>query len=249
KPRIWIKDPDLNTLYNTLTTAVGQDLATFIIAYRQYGPAASTTTIGGRKTTTQSGSGAMPAASTTANAGPGQRLTRTTLNLRPTAGGGGGTQTQGQPTTISSLYDLVNSQVAIPNANRLVSTNYPSPLRDSGQLAQLLPLLLDKVSTTQNTDLTPRININTAPAPVLYALPGLQESDVQAILAHRPSLSSNEPPDPIFQTPAWLIAVASLSPTTVKNVEKYITTRSQVFSFQVLGYYESGGPTARLEPV
>src|SRR5262249_46466837 len=149
-------------------------------------------------------------------------------------GGGGGAQAQTKPSTISSIFDLINTQVSIPNANGQGSTNYPSPLNDSGQRAQLLPLLLDKVSTPQNTDLPPRINVNTAPAAVLYTIPGLQDADIQAILANRPSLSSTDAPDPTFQTIAWLITVANLSPTTVKNIEKYVTTRSQVYRFQVL---------------
>src|SRR5262249_2315039 len=32
-PRIWINDTDLNNLYNSLSEAVGQDLANYIIAY------------------------------------------------------------------------------------------------------------------------------------------------------------------------------------------------------------------------
>ena len=38
-PRIYVNDQDLNTLYENLNSAVGQDLANYIIAYRMYGPA------------------------------------------------------------------------------------------------------------------------------------------------------------------------------------------------------------------
>src|SRR5262245_22885330 len=40
-PRIFINDSDLQGLYTKLNTALGQDLANYILAYRQYGPASS----------------------------------------------------------------------------------------------------------------------------------------------------------------------------------------------------------------
>src|SRR5262249_10422864 len=39
--RIYVNDSDLNTLSQNLTSAVGQDLANYIIAYRLYGPAST----------------------------------------------------------------------------------------------------------------------------------------------------------------------------------------------------------------
>jgi hypothetical protein len=53
----------------------------------------------------------------------------------------------------------------------------------------------------------------------------------------------------LFQTPAWLITEAGFEPDAVRRLERYITTRSQVYRVQVVGYYELGGPTVRLEAV
>src|SRR5207248_8062397 len=36
-PRIYLNDPDINSLADKLTTALGEDLANYIIAYRLYG--------------------------------------------------------------------------------------------------------------------------------------------------------------------------------------------------------------------
>src|SRR5262249_5473304 len=95
----------------------------------------------------------------------------------------------------------------------------------------------------------PRVNVNTAPKAVLLALPGLSDGDVQNILDHRPTPSSTQTPDPIYQTPAWLITEASFSPTTLRTLERYITGRSQVYRVQVIGYVDSNGPSARVEAV
>ena len=67
--------------------------------------------------------------------------------------------------------------------------------------------------------------------------------------AHRPSPSSTDAPDPIFRTPAWLITEANLSPKTLQTLDRYITARTQVYRVQVVGYFDSGGPSARVEVV
>jgi type II secretory pathway component PulK len=129
------------------------------------------------------------------------------------------------------------------------SITYSSPLNDPGQLANLLPLLLDSFTTTKDTDLPGKVNVNTAPQKVLAALPGLTDSDVQTIMAQRPDPSSAEAPDTSFQTLAWLITKASVNANTVKSLETYITARTQVYRVQSVGYFDGDGPTVRIEAV
>jgi hypothetical protein len=278
-PRIYVNSQDLNTLYTNLNTALGQDLANYIIAYRLYGPAtppsrsgpsgsggqggspggggggSSGTTgkpTGGGTSSTSSGntgkssaSGAaggnnsMPGGSAGSSAAP-SRLSRSNL----------GNFQQGRPQSISSLYALINSQVSIPGSTpQAQPTYYASPLNDPGTLKQLLPLLLDEVTTVRGAELPARINVNTAPQAVLMTLPNLSDSDVQAIIDHRPSPSDTDPPDPIYQTPAWLITEANFTPQQVQTLDRYITARSQIYRVQSLGYFEGGGPVSRVEAI
>src|SRR5581483_11287182 len=120
---------------------------------------------------------------------------------------------------------------------------------DPGQQSTLLPLLLDKLTTVRDSELPARVNINTAPEAVLAALPGLSDVDVQTILTLRPSPSSEDPPADIFKTPAWLVTEANLSPSALQALERYVTTRTQTYRVQALGYFDGGGPTARIEAV
>jgi hypothetical protein len=53
----------------------------------------------------------------------------------------------------------------------------------------------------------------------------------------------------VYRSPAWLVTEANLPVSTVRSLEKYVTTRSQVYRVQVLGYFDAGGPSARLEAV
>jgi len=249
--RIYINDADVNGMGEKLTTALGQDLANYIIAYRLYGPASAAPPVGA--ITASKGGAATPMAAPA----PAPTMSFTPLS------GSDNTAVQGQlrtdrgsakskkPQKISTLFDLVGSKVSVTTGSgRTAKTiTLPSPLNDPGQLKTLLPLLLDKTTTTLNSDLAPRINVNTASQTVLAALPGLEDGDVQNIVNLRPDPSSTQAVDPIFQTPAWLLTEASVPLAKVKAIESYITARTQVYRFQALGYYQGGGPTARIEAV
>jgi type II secretory pathway component PulK len=94
------------------------------------------------------------------------------------------------------------------------------------------------------------LNVNTASQTVLAALPGLEDEDVQNILSIRPDpTTATAAPDPIFQTPAWLLTQGNMPIAKVKALDSYITARSQVYRFQSLGYFEGGGPMSRVEAV
>jgi type II secretory pathway component PulK len=286
-PRIYLNDSDLQTLYSNLETAVGSDLAAYIIAYRQYGtgsqgggtviistaatPSGDTATTVTRAPTTPTpagvaagGAGAAAGAGAAGGAGTGgagaaggsgarQRTTTTTprlsrSNLNFTSGP--------QANAISSLYSLINSSVSIPatdaNGQQIQGgqpTVYQSPMSDASSIRQLFPSLYDKTTTQTNGEFPGRVNVNTSPQAVLSSLPGFSDSDVQAILAQRPDPSSTTAPDPIFQTPAWLLTEANISPNTLQTVDRYITARAQVYRVQSVGYFEGGGPTARIEAI
>jgi type II secretory pathway component PulK len=244
QPRIYINDPDLQGLQQKLTTAVGPALANYILAYRVYGPAATGGTGGGNTGGGRGGaSGATGGASGGAMAPAGRGFQMSTTMLGSQGGGG-------RARAISSLFELINTTVSIPSSDpKGQPTRYPSPLNDRGTQQELLPVLFDKVTTLRSAEIPGRININTAPAAVLATLPGLTDTDVQNILSRRPSISGTDTPDPIFQTPAWLLTQANLAPDKLRTLDKYITTRSQVYRLQSVGYFDGGGPTARLEAV
>jgi hypothetical protein len=149
---------------------------------------------------------------------------------------------------IASLYELIGTSVNIKDKQGGI-TEYDCPLNDDGTLRQLLPLLLDQASTRNNPEIPARVNINSAPLYVLAGLPGLAPSDVERMVSLRPNLWSSQAPDPIFQTPAWLITEANFTPAAMQKLEAYITTRSQSYRVQSLGYFDQGLPAMRVEAV
>jgi len=181
---------------------------------------------------------------------------------------------------LSSLARLINTQVTLPKANNAPANAptivVPSPLNDQSKRDQYLPVLMDKLSTQGNFELSPRINVNTASRSVLMALTKLSvpnssrtattsrstqstgttatttspdtltEADVDAILTARSGLS---PADSTLSSPAWLLTLAGIKPTVYQRIERYITTRSSVYRVQSVGYFGEGGPVARVEAV
>jgi DNA uptake protein ComE-like DNA-binding protein len=158
--------------------------------------------------------------------------------------------TQARTTTGSSPRGGGSTSVSTTmRVNPTVSTVYNSPLADQGKLAQLLPILLDKCTTRKDAELPARININTAPAAVLAALPGLADTDIQMIQGRRPPPGDPSWSDPTFQTPAWLLTEAQLSPAKLQALERYVTATTAVYRVQSVGYFQKAGPIARIEAV
>jgi type II secretory pathway component PulK len=258
--RIYVNSKDLSTLYDNLASAVSADVAGYLIAYRLYGgtsttPASSSSGSGTTKTTTNTTSAAKTSASTP-SAHPASELTKDVLGLNGTtstssSGGsssGGSSTPAPQPKSLPSLYALINSTVSITTGTgrNQKTTVYASPFNSTDAIKNTLPLLLDKASTRSSSELPARINVNTAPRAVLACLPGLSDTDVQTIIDNRPTPGST---DLVNTTTAWLLTSANLSPSAVQALESYITARTQVYRLQSVGYFDGGGPAARVEAV
>ena len=148
---------------------------------------------------------------------------------------------------LSSVMSVAGTQIPLPRVNdsppdaptRVVA----SPFNDSAVLAKVARVLLDKFTTRDDFELTPRINVNTAPQEVLAALPGLSSADVSTLIGSRTLTAGDD-------TAAWAISAASLSPAKFRLLERYVGGRSGVYRVHSVGYGEkAGGPVARVEAV
>jgi type II secretory pathway component PulK len=226
--RVNLNEADLQTLIEQLEAAeIDEDLIMFIALARVYGVTST-----------------LPSAKTKVGSTGGTSLGALGVSTQPQQG------KQQQLKNISSVYDLMSGYVAVPPSGGKGPTSYfGSPLLVKARAKAVLPKLFDKTSTSKGKDIFGRININLAPREVLLGLPGLKEADVDKIIDTRPAQGDADA-DEIFTTPAWLVTEAGLSVTTMKGLEKYVTTKSQVYRAQIMGYFEENdGPTARLEAV
>lgn len=214
---------DLPGLHQKLTARVGPDLADYILAYKLF------------KTST-------PAAApppTTVTGGPAELSTAVSATL--------GTLPINRR-RLKSVLDLINTQVTLPTAGipNAPTVVVPSPLNDPVKLASLLATLMDATTTTTSVELSPRVNVNTAPREVLVAIPNMTEADADIIIARR---EGQNPTDPATVSGAWLLGAGGMNPTVFKSIEKYVTGRTMVYRVQSIGYFAKGGPVARAEAV
>lgn len=234
-PRTFLNETDLKTSHETLTTALGKEMANFIILYRtQQQPSGNG----------DSGGGGGPGGDNGGNSRTRPASEQEMENKVNEA-------LQQQPRrSVSSIFALIDASVTwtVPEENREVTLEAPNPLKDSAQQMELLPTLLDKTTTQQTADLPARVNMMTASSSVLAALPNLTEEDVQAIITARPAPDAAGT-DPLYQTIAWLKTDADLSTEKLQAIERYATSRTQVYRVQVLGFFDQPGPTARVEAV
>lgn len=271
--RVYVNGDDLNTVYQQLQQAVGNELATYIVASKLFSPTKTTSGSGG------GGSGGTATATVTVTGSGGTQSGTFKLGLSASprgSGGSGNSQRQTLPATteqlaaavqeklasagssgkrISSLMDLVGTQITLPRPQGAKQTDpdyvASSPLNDPAKINQLLPQLLDKVTTKQAIEMVPRINVNTAPREVLAGLsnngqPVLTDSEVESLIAQR---AGQSPTDPATTTGAWLVTTNVLSASRYKQVEKYFTGGTMVYRVQAVGYTDRGGPVARIEAV
>lgn len=245
---------DLVGLHERLTARVGAELADFILAAKMFSASRLQTTatylVDGTDLSGSGNSGTVKLTITTTatplpnNAvlgGPGDLSAAVAAALQDGSGK--------NRRRIKSLVDLSTYRVTLPRPQNASSSD-PTIVVDSplagNRFTELFGPLMDKTTTTTNVELTPRINVNTAPREVLLTIPNLTEADADAILAQRDSLN---PSDPATVSGAWLLTTAGLSPDTFKKIEKYVTGRTMVYRVQSLGYLGQTGPVARVEAV
>jgi type II secretory pathway component PulK len=241
QPLVYLNDTDLSTLYQNLETLANDDVAKFVVMYRQYGASTSTgksQSVLGSIASLLGGSSQKTTSTTSSNTVAG-----TLDSFTPDFTKNGSRQ-------IATLYDLIGTQVSIAGKGKAPTVVYSSPFNDPSALVALFQACWLGTTTSQDPELPARINILTAPPEVLAALPVLTDGNVQTILSVRPSLSSADIQTDTYKTPAWLIAAASVTPQTLSSLDKYVTVRSSVYSVQSIGYFDNKqGPTARVEAI
>ena len=250
-PRIDLNEEDLLTLNESLLVALGPEMASYIVMYRITGKVTTVSTA----TTTESGSGSSGSSGTSSSSGGSNGSSSTTVTygtaddlaaaVEDSLANGAAAKKK-----LNSVLTLVNTEMTLPKpAGATASTptlTIASPLNDPNKLKELLPVLLEMTTTRTTYEMTPRINVNTAPPEVLTALPGLAATDVEKILSVRAGLN---PADAVTQTGAWLVTDAGITASTFRKLERYVTGRSSTYRVQSVGYFGQGGPFARVEAV
>jgi DNA uptake protein ComE-like DNA-binding protein len=152
---------------------------------------------------------------------------------------------------INSILDLVGIKVSVTTGSGRdkVTKIYESPLRnDQGTLASQLPQLMAVLTTSSAKSIPGRININLAPKVVLGTIPGITSQQVDNIISQRatdPTIDTTES----RQYATWILCEGLVSLSEMKAIEPYITAGGSIYRVQAVGYFDQGGPSARIEAI
>ncbi|HUG91231.1 MAG TPA: hypothetical protein VML55_10375 [Planctomycetaceae bacterium] len=261
--RLYVNDNLLSDLWDQLAELYGEDEATFVVAYRLNGPLTEEGedgqnpggvgsgerggSDGGRSGDQESEEAlqrlAQDVARGIASGGTGEQANRVTR--------GGMDLTAGGQHQINSLYDLVGAQVEATIEGEPQTLDSPWSA-DPGAMAAYLPLLLEDLSVSREPFIEGRININQARYETLLAIPGMTPELAAAIYNSKLIGSNGEPLTDVIGTHAttgWLVMEGHVDLPTMRQLDRFITTRGDVYRVQAVGHYFEGGPTVRLEAV
>ncbi len=150
-----------------------------------------------------------------------------------------------------SIYDLIDAQVAVTVNGADQTLNSPWTSTDPAGLMEQMLVLEEKLTWLNDEFIDGRINVNIAPREVLLAIPDMTEAIADAILGARPAAGEDSAQAAqvmsMRRSPVWLLTEGLVDVPTFKRLGPWLTTTGDVYSFQVLGHFDQGGPTTRLE--
>ncbi|MCC9601671.1 general secretion pathway protein GspK [Stieleria sp. JC731] len=223
-----INSDDLEVLYEDLSASLeNDDYASFICAYRMAGQASSL-------------AGVVSSNSNQANNQNNQEVEDGGVwsadylaQIDLSAGGS---------VEFTQVLDLIDATVTISNGGQQVS--YRSPF-DLLTAASYLPIIMDRLSTSDTPTMPGRINLNECPAELLYGIPVLEEEQVGQILESRATESTDENRN--FET--WPMVEGIVTLDQMRQLLPLVNAGGDVYRAQIIGYFESSGLSSRQEVI
>jgi DNA uptake protein ComE-like DNA-binding protein len=256
QPRINLNERDLKKLHAQLVEALDQPWADFVIAYRQFGPAAADASLPppleppplrdapGRGRPSRRGAGAASAGSPDLSAPPrfdiAWVLDLVGVSVAVPAGA--------KPSRVAGRPDgAAPTARAEPGSAEGVRV-LRCPLRDdSPELFDQLPRIVDLTTTTDQAVIRGRVNINTAPRCVLLGIPGLDAGTADRILTLR--TTGADASDLARRQGLWLLTEGLVDRSGLKSLWPYITGGGDVFRAQVVVQRPGSTRQARAEAI
>lgn len=256
RPKIDVNKDDLKELHKELTEVFDQEMANFIVAYRQGGR------FDGEGTGQQAGSIQIDFTQ------PGRQKLTTILDLigvrtriaKSTTGQNNGSTNQ-TSTGRSASGNGQQSNSDRQSGGRAGGEN-ASGGRNNGtgdsriiveaafperEVASYITKLMDNLTVNPQPTIPGRLNINQAPRRLLSGIPYLSEAAIDQIVANRDVTLGQQRPEQTHET--WLLTDDIVDLETMKKLMPLVTTGGSVYRAQVVGFFDAEGPADRLEVV
>ncbi|MFT5527107.1 MAG: type II secretory pathway component PulK [Pirellulaceae bacterium] len=149
-------------------------------------------------------------------------------------------------TSLFQVLDLIGAQVQVPAEGDNEPKTLRSPFAEEiGAMGLYLPLLMDNITINSSETIPGRININQAPYELLLGIPGITEEIVEQIIQEREYEPALEDLNRTFET--WIMARGIVTLQEMKTLQPFINGGGDVFRGQVIGYFEDGSASSRVE--
>jgi len=249
--KINLNGSDLKKLYDDLKTVLDEPQAMFIVAYRAYGKKTSD----GQTKPVATGQPSAQPSTQPATLSEGQSGNQS--SSQSAAAGQIDVSTLKASVELTSVLDLIGATAEIPakkpkpesgggQPQQAKPTVLKSPFTE-GSVASDLPKLMENTTTSTEETIPGRININQAPRTVLLCIPGVTADIADQIIAQRIEDPKTDSQDHRYET--WPLSEGIVKLDAMKKLLPFVTAGGSVYRAQILGTFEVGGPTARLEVI
>ena len=148
---------------------------------------------------------------------------------------------------IGSLLDLIGTEVLVQQDQQTPPELVASPWQDTAGTNQSLLELFDYATAEQDTRITGRVNINQASRVVLMSIPGMTETFADQIISRR--LSNVDPTGGDQRHAIWIWNDGIVTLEEMKELAPHVTVGGDVYSCQIVGFFEGIPMQSRLEVV
>lgn len=230
RPCIYLNNPELSDLHRQLSERWPVEWANYVIAYRQYGPAASTSAPNlvsqAARASTSPASNASSAKSV-----PVIPLSEWTPDL-----------------SVAPKFSIRNPMELVGRGVEVVHRDggrgrLNSPFADdNGGYGEYLARLLDEATVIPGPCVTGKVDILHAPREVLLAIPGMEPGTVDRILTARQGDGASREGR---QSAAWLLLEGIVDRATFARLHAWCGSRSDVYTAQCVGFRDPRSPLFR----
>jgi len=156
-------------------------------------------------------------------------------------------ETPGQ-TKLSSVLDLLVPAVEATLEGSTTPVVMQNPFgADPVQQLLIVPTLMDHLTVNPSPTIPGRISINQAPRTILMGIRGMTDLIIEQIMSRRQPNPAEAQESRQHET--WLLTEAIVTLDEMKQLMPFVTSGGSVYRAQVVGYFDEGGPPARVEVV
>ncbi len=150
--------------------------------------------------------------------------------------------------TFNQVLDLIGARVEVTFQGAEESVVLRSPFPDDLiSMNVYLAELVDNVTVVPDTVIPGRISLSQAPPEILLGIPGMTEEMVEQILSQRTPEPGLDDPGKRHET--WLLTSGIVTLEEMRALMPFVCGGGDVYRTQVIGYFEDGRASARVEVV